>query len=66
MAELADATDLGSVGQPCKFKSCYPYQTDSPSNFSFKRAFGLTGNHAGQEAYDPLPGIDDYQPQENL
>ncbi len=24
MAELADATDLGSVGQPCRFKSCYP------------------------------------------
>ena len=44
MAELADATDLGSVGQPCKFKSCYPYQTDSPSNFAFEKAFGLSGN----------------------
>lgn len=26
MAELADASDLGSDGQPCRFKSCYPYQ----------------------------------------
>ena len=25
MAELADATDLGSVGQPCRFKSCCPH-----------------------------------------
>ncbi len=24
MAELADALDLGSSGQPCRFKSCYP------------------------------------------
>ena len=26
MAELADALDLGSSGQPCRFKSCYPHQ----------------------------------------
>ena len=25
MAELADALDLGSSGQPCRFKSCYPH-----------------------------------------
>ena len=25
MAELADAPDLGSGGQPCRFKSCYPH-----------------------------------------
>lgn len=24
MAELADATVLGAVGRPCRFKSCYP------------------------------------------
>ena len=24
MAELADALDLGSSGQPCRFKSCWP------------------------------------------
>ena len=24
MAELADALDLGSSGQPCRFDSCYP------------------------------------------
>ena len=26
MAELADALDLGSSGQPCRFKSCCPYE----------------------------------------
>ena len=26
MAELADALVLGSSGQPCRFKSCYPHQ----------------------------------------
>ncbi len=25
MAELADAPDLGSGGQPCRFDSCYPH-----------------------------------------
>ena len=25
MAELADALDLGSSGQPCRFKSCWPH-----------------------------------------
>ena len=25
MAELADASDLGSGGRPCRFKSCYPH-----------------------------------------
>ena len=28
MAELADALDLGSSGQPCRFKSCYPQRKD--------------------------------------
>ena len=26
MAELADASDLESDGQPCRFKSCYLHQ----------------------------------------
>ena len=26
MAELADAQDLESCGQPCRFDSCYPHQ----------------------------------------
>ena len=26
MVELADTMDLGSIGQPCRFKSCYPHQ----------------------------------------
>lgn len=25
MVELADTMDLGSIGQPCRFKSCYPH-----------------------------------------
>ena len=25
MAKLADALDLGSSGQPCRFDSCYPH-----------------------------------------
>ena len=25
VAELADALDLGSSGQPCRFKSCHPH-----------------------------------------
>ena len=25
MAELADALDLGSSGQPCRFDPCYPH-----------------------------------------
>ena len=29
VAELADATDLGSVGKPCRFKPCRPYQNQS-------------------------------------
>ena len=30
MAELADAPDLGSGGQPCRFDSCYPHHYFSP------------------------------------
>ena len=26
MVELADTMDLGSIGQPCRFESCYPHQ----------------------------------------
>ena len=25
MVELADTMDLGSIGQPCRFESCYPH-----------------------------------------
>ena len=30
MAELADAQDLESCGQPCRFNSCYPHQKKCP------------------------------------
>ena len=30
MAELADAPDLGSGGQPCRFDPCYPYHGKTP------------------------------------
>ena len=29
MAELADALDLGSSGQPCRFKSCWPHSSSN-------------------------------------
>ena len=35
MAELADAPDLGSGGQPCRFDSCYPHDTGEIRAFSF-------------------------------
>ena len=28
MAELADALDLGSSGDPCRFKSCHPHHIE--------------------------------------
>ena len=31
MAELADALVLGTSGQPCRFKSCYPHHS-APGN----------------------------------
>ena len=33
MAELADAQDLGSCGQPCGFDPHYPYQRGAGPNF---------------------------------
>ena len=29
MVELADTMDLGSIGKPCRFKSCYLHQTNA-------------------------------------
>ena len=34
MVELADTPDLGSGGQPCRFKSCYPHQKRSTGKAS--------------------------------
>lgn len=31
MVELADTMDLGSIGQPCRFKSCYPHHIKEQS-----------------------------------
>ena len=33
MAELADAPDLGSGGQPCRFDSCHPQAGNIAVNF---------------------------------
>ena len=49
MAELADAQDLESCGQPCRFDSCYPHQKrikrtlmkSQSSFFLYKRLFRL-------------------------
>ena len=35
MAELADAMDLGSIGQPCRFKSCYPHSKEATRQGGF-------------------------------
>ena len=35
VVELADTLDLGSNGQPCRFKSCRPYQKKHPSGVLF-------------------------------
>ena len=37
MAELADALDLGSSGQPCRFNSCYPHQKKFTVDFLTKK-----------------------------
>ena len=34
VVELADTLDLGSNGQPCKFKSCRPYQKEEEAKAS--------------------------------
>ncbi len=39
MAELADAQDLESCGQPCRFDPCYPHQ--KPDEI-FRRAFDFS------------------------
>ena len=36
MAELADALDLGSSGQPCGFDSHYPYHTTLEQGFALE------------------------------
>ena len=35
VVELADTLDLGSSGQPCRFKSCYPHQKRHPKGCLF-------------------------------
>ena len=41
MVELADTLDLGSSGQPCRFKSCCPYQKQTIQTKTFQRSLGL-------------------------
>ena len=38
MVELADTMDLGSIGKPCRFKSCYPHHT-AADDVPFAAAF---------------------------
>ena len=42
MVELADTLDLGSSGQPCRFKSCYPHHLERFSMFFVEKCFILT------------------------
>ncbi len=39
MAELADALDLGSSVNSCRFKSCYPHQTPYVKSPDFSGLF---------------------------
>ena len=41
MAELADALVLGTSGQPCRFKSCYPHQKRERLSVNFEFMEGL-------------------------
>ena len=41
MAELADAQDLGSCVNSCRFKSCYPHQKESGSALALPFSFGV-------------------------
>ena len=38
MVELADTLDLGSSGQPCRFKSCYPHHVRRTQLYSVSAA----------------------------
>ena len=48
MAELVDASDLGSDVDSCRFESCYPHQKNNEAIASlfFIQAAGLVWNHA--------------------
>lgn len=39
MVELADTMDLGSIGQPCRFKSCYPHHKSAVILIELRRTF---------------------------
>ena len=64
MAKLADAIDLGSIGQPWGFKSLYPHQK-SRRGFAFPAFFrtvvkGLERDGSANmrcSAYSPVPGV---------
>ena len=43
MAELADAQDLESCGQPCEFKSHYPHQDRQRLNPKYLFVNGIAG-----------------------
>ena len=45
VAELADAQDLGSCVNSCRFKSCHPHQTKTVRN-SVPFLFGLSNSLA--------------------
>ena len=50
MAELADALDLGSSGQPCGFDSHYPYHVGA--KFALLRHFFYA---YGKKCHPPAP-----------
>ena len=54
MAELADAPDLGSGGQPCRFNSCYPHQRATArgeSRLGFSEVGYFSASRSGAQKY---------------
>ena len=56
MAELADALDLGSSGQPCGFDSHYPYQRKLTS--CQKRRLVVFVNHSRNNKFGGVKMLD--------
>ena len=59
MVELADTMDLGSIGRPCRFKSCYPHQLVT-SDISLATSFFISLQsssraHSAAPRFQPRP-----------
>ena len=63
MAELADALVLGTSGQPCRFKSCYPHQIMIiRTRFQSGMASGFYLGEKQKRRYHECPSLFLYDP----